>query len=141
MKRVRSRFFVHCRVLKCTLASFTPPSIEELRGKPLFDQLFQQLETPYAVYILRRMDYAELEEFSQLMKQAIDSSGRENTGILNTIQKFLAPRGLKVIYNREVVPEPVDIDMEEFEMAEMTAEDESLSKSTTICAHICAHVY
>ena len=49
------------------------PSIKELRGKPLFDQLFQQLETPYAVYILRRMDYADLEEFSQLMKQAIDS--------------------------------------------------------------------
>ncbi len=123
-----------------TLVSYSPPPIEELHGKPLFDQLFRQLESPYAISMLRRMDHADLQEFSHLMKQGMDTSGRENAGVLNTIQSFLAARGLKVIYHRDENPQPIDIDMEAVEIAERAVEDASLSKSS-LYAHIRAHIY
>ncbi|KAF8324735.1 hypothetical protein F5887DRAFT_1022857 [Amanita rubescens] len=108
--------------------SYSPPPKEELYGKPLFEQLFRQLESPYAISKLRHMDHADLEEFSNLMKQGMDSRGRENAGILNTIQSFLAERGLEVVYYRDENPEPVDIEFEEYELAQMAVEDESLNE-------------
>ncbi|KAF8330130.1 hypothetical protein F5887DRAFT_1110780 [Amanita rubescens] len=111
--------------------SYSPPPKEELYGKPLFEQLFRQLESPYAISKLRHMDHADLEEFSNLMKQGMDSRGRENAGILNTIQSFLAERGLEVVYYRDENPEPVDIEFEEYELAQMAVEDESLNPLET----------
>ena len=67
----------------------------------------------------------------------MDSSGRENMGVLNTLRTYLSLRGVEVVYLRNEEMEKVEraaeeskstTSMDEVELAKRAAVDESLSK-------------
>ncbi|KAF8625166.1 hypothetical protein AX15_005526 [Amanita polypyramis BW_CC] len=114
-------------------------SRKDLEGKSPLDQLFLYIETPYARSIIQNFEPEDMKEFSFLMGQVMDSSGRENMGVLNTIKAFLGLRGVEVVYLRNEEMKKVErasaegvseskTSMDEVELAKRAAADESLSK-------------
>ncbi|KAF8637247.1 hypothetical protein AX17_002958 [Amanita inopinata Kibby_2008] len=119
----------------------TPVDKSQLEGKTRLDQLMVYLDTPSAQVVLQNLDSEAQSVFTFLMSQVIDSSGRENMGVLNTIAKFMSTRGLDVQYvrsnldgNDRVLPLGSDVDstsMDPVELAKRAAVDESLNPIDT----------